>query len=54
MGMATPPASAPAAIVHGEKEWIPGSDAVKYGLVCCSITLVLILAVIFPMANVMF
>ena len=46
--------SAPAAIVHGEKEWIPGSDAVKYGLVCCSITLVLILAVIFPMANVMF
>ena len=54
MGMATPPASAPAAIVHGEKEWIPGSDAVKYGLVCCGITLVLILAVIFPMANVMF
>lgn len=23
MGMATPPASAPAAIVHGEKEWFP-------------------------------
>ena len=32
MGMATPPASTPAAIVHSEREWIPG-DAVKYGLV---------------------
>lgn len=54
MGLATPPASAPAAIIHGEKEWIPGNDAFKYGIICCVITLVLILAVVFPMSSVMF
>lgn len=54
MGMATPPASAPAAIVHGDKEWIPGNDAFKYGLFCAVITLILILAVVFPIASVMY
>ena len=53
MGLATPPASAPAAIIHGEKEWIPGSDAVKYGLILCAITMILILVLVFPMAMVM-
>lgn len=54
MGLATPPASAPAAIVHGDKEWIPGNDAFKYGLFCAVITLILILAVVFPIASAMY
>lgn len=53
MGMVTPLTSVPVVIVHGEREWIPGSDAVKCGPVCCGTTLVLILAVIFLATNVM-
>lgn len=54
IGLATPPASSPSAIIHGDKEWIPGSSAVTYGIIFSVINLILILLVAFPMGNLMF
>lgn len=51
MGMATPVASAPAAVIHGDKEWIPGNSAVKYGLYFCVANMILILAVVYPIGS---
>ncbi|MFZ7103938.1 MAG: SLC13 family permease [Peptococcaceae bacterium] len=33
VGMVTPPASATGALLHGDKEWVPGKSAYSYGLV---------------------
>lgn len=54
IGLATPPASAPAAIIHGDKDWIPGNDAVKYGVTFSVINLICIFLVAFPLGNLLF
>lgn len=53
LGLSTPIASAPAAVIHGDKEWIPGSLAVKYGLVYCIANLIFILALVYPIGTLL-
>lgn len=54
VGLATPPACSTSAIIHGDKEWIPGNNAVKYGVIFSVMNLVLILLVAFPLGNMLF
>lgn len=53
LGLATPVASAPAAVVHGDKEWIPGSMAVRYGLIFCITNWIFILALVYPIGTLL-
>ncbi|NCB63296.1 MAG: C4-dicarboxylate ABC transporter permease, partial [Clostridia bacterium] len=54
IGLVTPPASSPSAIIHGDKEWIPGGTAPKLGVVFSIINLILVLLVAFPLGSLLF
>lgn len=54
IGLVTPPASAPAAIIHGDKEWIPGNNAVKQGLVLSTYNFFLIVLISYPLCVLLF
>lgn len=53
LGLSTPVASAPAAVIHGDKEWIPGSMAVRYGLTFCIANWIFILMLVYPIGNLL-
>ena len=52
--LATPAGSLPAALIYGNKEWVPGRNALKYGLICVGLDLIIMYIVGLPLANVMF
>ena len=52
--LATPAGSLPAALVYGNKEWVTGRNALKYGVICVALDLIIMYVVGLPLANVMF
>ncbi len=54
MGLCAPPASAPAAMIHGDKEWIPGNMGLVHGLAYSVINLILIFLISYPLGNLLF
>lgn len=49
VGMITPPASATGALLHGDKEWVPGKSAYTYGLVYSVFNLINAIFIIYPL-----
>ena len=54
VGMITPPASATGALLHGDKEWVPGKSAVLYGFICSVINLINAIFIIYPLGCLLF
>ncbi|TEB11694.1 SLC13 family permease [Pelotomaculum propionicicum] len=54
IGLITPPASTPAAIIHGDSEWVPGITAYKLGLTFSLYNVVLILLICYPLGGLLF
>lgn len=42
IGLATPPASSTTAYLAGEKEWVPGNNVTKYGIIFCIFNMILV------------
>lgn len=53
-GLVLPSSSPTGAMLHGNKEWIPVSLTVKYGLLASAVMLVLTLVLGLPLANMIF
>ncbi|MDO4280247.1 MAG: SLC13 family permease [Peptococcaceae bacterium] len=53
VGMITPPASATGALLHGDKEWIPGKAAYVNGFICSIFNLVIAIFVIYPLGSLL-
>ncbi len=53
VGMITPPASATGALLHGDKEWVPGKSAYTYGLVYSAFNLFNAIFIIYPLGNLL-
>ena len=53
VGMITPPASATGALLHGDKEWVPGKSAYTYGLVYSLFNLANAIFIIYPLGNLL-
>ena len=53
VGMITPPASATGALLHGDKEWTPGKNAYKYGLIYSIINVVNTILIIYPLGSLL-
>ena len=49
VGMITPPASATGALLHGDKEWVPGKSAYSYGAIYSVFNLVNAIFIIYPL-----
>lgn len=49
VGMITPPASATGALLHGDKEWVPGKSAYTYGLIYSVFNLFNAIFIIYPL-----
>lgn len=49
VGMITPPASATGALLHGDKEWVPGKSAYTYGLIYSFFNLGNAIFIIYPL-----
>ncbi len=49
VGMVTPPASATGALLHGDKEWVPGKSAYSYGLIYSAFNLFNAIFIIYPL-----
>lgn len=49
VGMITPPASATGALLHGDKEWVPGKSAYTYGLIYSLFNLSNAIFIIYPL-----
>lgn len=47
--MITPPASATGALLHGDKEWVPGKSAYTYGLIYSLFNLFNAIFIIYPL-----
>lgn len=52
--MATPAGSTPAALIYGNKEWIPGKYPLTIGVFCVAVTLAVMFCVGLPLANLLF
>lgn len=52
--LTTPAGSTPAALIFGNKEWIPGKYPLILGFFCVAVTLVIMFCVGIPLANVLF
>lgn len=53
IGMITPPASAPGAMLHGDKEWIVGKSAYTYGTLWSIVNLVITVLIIYPLGSIL-
>lgn len=51
IGLATPPASAPASLIHADTEWITGKTAITDGILLTIANLLLIMAVLYPLTQ---
>ena len=53
VGMITPPASATGAMLHGDKDWVPGKSAYINGTVCSLFNLIVTIFLIYPIGSLM-
>ncbi len=53
VGMITPPASATGAMLHGDKDWVPGKSAYINGTVCSLFNLIVTIFIIYPLGSLL-
>lgn len=54
IGLATPPASSTTAYLAGEKEWVPGNNVMKYGVIFCVFNMIIVYVFGFGLGSLLF
>lgn len=54
MALMTPAGGGMPALMHSNREWIPGKNAVKYSTICVLFVLITLIAIGIPLANLLF
>ena len=53
IGLATPPSSAPASLIHADTKWITGKTAIVDGVIYTVANIILILVMLYPLTGLL-